>query len=77
MWEDYINYPVFSGLFFIDGQKQAPITDIKLLEQKKLLIYLDSTIEPEDIYPYLQTYLPLQQYKIQYTTAYTYIILAQ
>lgn len=77
MWEDYINYPVFSALYFIDGQKKLPITDEKLLKQERLLIYLDNTLNPDDILPYLQTYLPLQQYEIQYTTNYTYLILAQ
>lgn len=77
MWEDYVNYPAFQGLYFIDGEQKNPITDKKLLEQDRLMIYLETTLEPEEIFSYLQLYLPLQQYEIQYTTAYTYIISAQ
>lgn len=77
MWEDYINYPVFSALYFIDGQIMAPITDETLLQQERLFLYLDNTLDPDEIFSYLQTYLPLRQYEIQYETGYTYLILAQ
>ena len=33
MWEDYINYPLFQGLFYIDGQAKNPIADAQLLNQ--------------------------------------------
>ena len=77
MWEDYINYSVFRGLYFIDGQKKSPITDECFLEQENLVIYIDTNLEPEDIFAYLNTYLPSYQYEIKYTTNYTYIVLGE
>lgn len=74
MWEDYINYPTFQGLYFIDGQKKAPITDERLLEQENLVIYIDTNLDTEDIFTYLNTYLPSYQYEIKYVTNYTYIV---
>ena len=74
MWEDYINYPTFQGLYFIDGEKKAPITDERLLEQENLVIYIDTNLNPEDIFTYLDTYLPSYQYEQKYTTNYTYIV---
>lgn len=74
MWEDYINYPSFRGLYFIDGQKKAPITDERLLGQENLVIYIDTNLDPEDILTYLDTYLPSYQYEQKYMTNYTYIV---
>lgn len=77
MWEDYINYPSFQGLYFIDGQKKSPITDECLLKQENLVIYIDTNLVPEDIFTYLGTYLPSYQYEIKYVTNYTYIALGK
>lgn len=74
MWEDYVNYPTFKGLFFIDGQARQPITDEKLLQQDNLVIYIDTAMDYDAMQEYLQQYLPLQQYEIKYETSYTYIV---
>lgn len=74
MWEDYINYPQFKGLYFIDGQKQAPITDEILQQQERLLIYIDNVLNLEEIYQYLEKYLPLNEYSVRYATSHTYLV---
>lgn len=76
MWEDYIYYPQFKGLFFIDGNKQAPITDKILLKQKAATIFIDTALNKDDMVKYLSKYLPFKSYDIMYTTPYTYIIWA-
>lgn len=76
MWEDYVNYPEFKGLFFIDGRYMNPITDEKLKNTDKLVIYVDKALDLEKINNYLKTYLAVRNYEIKYETAYTYIIFA-
>ena len=76
MWEDYVNYPQFSGLFFIDGQAMNPITDTTLLKQDNLVIYIDVALDYNKIKDYLQTYLPFGQYELMYQNNYTYIVWA-
>lgn len=76
MWEDYVNYPAFQGLFFINGKEQLPISDQKLLSQENVVIYIDQTLNSEDILNYLRQYLPFRAYDVQYETNYTKIIMA-
>ena len=77
MWEDYINYPSFQGLYFINWQTKAPITDEKMLSQEKLVFYIDKEIDKEEVFAYLKTYLPLKQYEIRYEANYADIILGE
>lgn len=77
MWEDYINYPVFEGLFFIDGNVKAVIEDEALKQAKKLVIYVDKALDLGEMQEYLQKYLPLQQYEICYETSQIYLLLAR
>lgn len=77
MWEDYVNYPLFEGLFFIDGRYKNPITDDKLKEQDRLVIYIDKALDQNEIYEYLKEYLSLSDYEIKYETSYTYIVMAK
>lgn len=77
MWEDYINYPSFQGLYFIDWQTKAPITDEKMLSQKTLVFYIDNEIPKEEVFTYLKTYLPLRQYEIRYEAYYADIVLGK
>lgn len=77
MWEDYVAYPQFDALYFIDGRTKAPISDETLTTQDELVIYIDKTLDLEEIYEYFTEYLPLQDYEIQYESPYTYIVLAQ
>ncbi len=76
MWEDYIIYPQFKGLFFIDGRHQEVIEDEKLKEQEQLVVFLDSTLDYEEIIAYLENNLSLRNYEVVYQTPYTYIIRA-
>lgn len=75
MWEDYINYPQFKGLFFIDGQEKKAITDTKLQQQSSLLFYVDKALELEEILTYLKENLSFKQYEMKYETNYTYILM--
>lgn len=77
MWEDYVNYPQFQGLYFIDGIQMNDISDEKLIKQDKLVIYIDKALDPEEMYTYLSKYLTVRNYEIKYETAYTYIVLAK
>lgn len=76
MWEDYIYYPLFDGLFFIDGNKQSPISDAKILSQENVVIFIDSVLDPDEILSYLSEYLPFSTYKQVYTAQYNYIYFA-
>ena len=74
MWEDYVLYPQFDGLYFIDGQKLTDIKDEKLLEQKQLVVFIDRTLDREKICDYLKQFLPELSYQDVYETSYTYIL---
>ncbi|MDE6963369.1 MAG: hypothetical protein K2P30_07060 [Lachnospiraceae bacterium] len=76
MWEDYVNYPQFKALYFINGLNKAPITDDKLKQQKNLLIYVDNVLDLEEMQDYLSSYLPLNNYEIIFESNYTHIIYA-
>ena len=77
MWENYVDYPEFKGLYFIDGLSRKPITDDKLLGQESLLIYVDTSLDLEEIKTYLQKYLNVSNYTVVYQTSYVYIVQAQ
>lgn len=74
MWEDYVLYPQFNGLYFIDGQKLADIEDEKLLGQKQLVVFIDHALDKEKICDYLKQFLPNLSYEDVYETSYTYIL---
>ncbi len=74
MWEDYVLYPQFDGLYFIDGQKLADIKDEKLLGQKQLVVFIDHALDKEKICDYLKQFLPDLSYEDVYETSYTYIL---
>lgn len=76
MWEDYIYYPLFKGLYFIDGNILAPISDEKLSKQNTATIFIDTVLNKDDIISYLSQYLQFSSYDVMYTTPYTYIIWA-
>ena len=77
MWEDFVNYPAFEGLFFIDGKHKAVIEDAALRRAEQLVIYVDKALDLDEMQEYLQEYLPLQQYEICYETSQIYILLAR
>lgn len=77
MWEDYINYPQFNALYFIDGANMNPITDDKMLSQGKMVIYIDKALDLADTEHYLASYMPDLNYKTVYETNYTYIVDAE
>lgn len=74
MWEDYINYPEFKGLFFIDGQKKNIIEDPQFLKQEEIVVFVDKTLELEEIEEYLFDYFPEMDYEITYETSYISIL---
>ncbi|MCM1134569.1 MAG: hypothetical protein NC400_03245 [Clostridium sp.] len=76
MWEDYVNYPQFKGLYFINGVNKAPISDSKLQQQKSMLIYIDNALDLEEMEAYLSSYLPLNHYEVVYKSNYTNILYA-
>lgn len=77
MWEDYIYYPDFKGLFFIDGIAKKLIVDSKLYDLKNLTIFIDNSLDKDVIIDYLKCYLPYNDYNIKYISQYTYIIMAK
>lgn len=77
MWEDYVNYPQFQGLFFIDGRERQTISDKKVKEQETLVVYIDKALCLEEIYEYMRDNLLVKNFEIKYETAYTYIVLAK
>lgn len=77
MWEDYVNYPQFQGLFFIDGRKKQVISDEKVMKQEAFAVYIDKTLSLEEIYKYMQDNLAVKDFEIKYETVYTYIVLAK
>ena len=77
MWEDYVYYPLFDGLFFIDGRYMNPIRDEKLLQQDSLAIFVDKALDMDEINNYLTQYLPEKEYSIVYETSYITMIIAK
>jgi hypothetical protein len=76
MWEDYINYPEFEKLFFIDGRYMKTITDERMKQADSFVLYIDKALDLNAMISYLKTYLAPKQYEVVYETSYTYIILA-
>lgn len=74
MWEDYAIYPEFEGLFFIDGVKKTAITDKKFLSQEEMVVFVDKTLDMEEMDAYLKEALPTLTYKVKYETPYVYIL---
>lgn len=74
MWEDYVIYPKFKGLFFIDGRQKAAITDEKFLAQKELVVFVDKALDLNELSAYLGEVLPELTYEVKYTTPYVYIL---
>lgn len=74
MWEDYVIYPKFKGLFFIDGLKKTPITDEKLLSRDQLVVFVDKALDLEEMTTYLDEALPELNYEVKYETPYVYIL---
>lgn len=77
MWEDYVYYPLFDGLYFIDGCHLNPLADEKLLSQDSLAIFVDQALDEDEVDAYLQTYLPEKEYDVVYETSYISMILAK
>ncbi len=76
MWEDYIHYPQFQSLFFVDGRYQKAITDERLEGLDKLTIFIDKELDLDEMYSYLSKYLSVTDFDVKYETSYIYIILA-
>ena len=77
MWEDYIYYPLFEGLYFIDGTEKKPISDSRLISQDSLTIFIDSALDEDEILDYIGEYLPYQSCELVYTAQYHSIYLVQ
>lgn len=74
MWEDYVIYPQFDALFFVDGRKRENITDEEIRRQRNLAVFVDNSLDYEETIDYLQKQLCIQNYEILYQTPYIYII---
>lgn len=74
MWEDYVIYPEFEGLFFMDGQKKAQITDKDLLEQKELVLFIDNTLPQDEMYSWLTEAFEGAEFKVRYEAPYVHIV---
>ena len=74
MWEDYVIYPEFEGLFFIDGLKKTAITDEKFLSQEEMVVFIDKALDMEEMDAYLKDALPELTYEMKYETPYVYIL---
>lgn len=77
MWEDYIYYPLFDKLFFIDGNSQAPIIDEDATSLENAVLFIDSVLDTDEILDYLSEYLPFTSYTPIYTAQYNNIYLAE
>ena len=77
MWEDYIYYPYFDGLYFIDGKEKKPIEDLRITEMENMVIFIDSALEQEEILDYLSKYLSCKQYELVYSAQYNNIYFAR
>lgn len=74
MWEDYVIYPEFEALFFIDGVSQTPITDEQFLQQEDLVVFVDKALDFDAVCDYLQDALKGLTYEIKYETPYVSIL---
>lgn len=74
MWEDFIIYPEFKGLFFIDGVKRERVTDEKLLNQEKLVLFIDKALDKGEMDSYMAETFPGQEFEVRYETPYVYIV---
>jgi len=74
MWDDFVLYPAFKGLFFIDGVTRAPITDEKVLSQKELVIFIDKALDRNDVIAYLKASFPEMTYELKYEEPYVDIL---
>ena len=74
MWEEYVIYPQFKGLFFIDGREQKKIVDEKVRQQEQMVIFMDKVLDYDDTIAYLKEHLQMQNYEKVYDAPYTYII---
>ncbi len=77
MWEDYLYYPFFDGLFFIDGNQRKPIRNERLSSQENIVLFIDSALDADVILDYLTDYLPFHSYELIYTAQYNFIYLAR
>lgn len=68
MWDDYVYYPLFKGLYFLDGREQNGITDEQLLAQDTLAVFIDKSLDVDDTVEYLKKYLPEQEFELVYET---------
>lgn len=69
MWEDYVIYPEFRGLFYIDGVKKSKIIDEKLLNQKDLTIFIDKSLHQSKTISWLEEAFPEMEFEMQYEEA--------
>lgn len=69
MWDDYVHYSMFEGLYFIDGRDRDPIVDEQLLAQDNLGIFVDQALDVQETIDYLKQYLPEREYDLVYETA--------
>lgn len=76
MWEDYIYYPLFDGLYFIDGNKKKPIEDPTLSAGDSLVVFIDSALNAEEILEYLGEFLPHEIWEPVYQAQYQDIYFA-
>lgn len=77
MWEDFIIYPDFEALFFIDGVKKLPVNDEKLLGQEELVIFIDKALDQGEIDSYMKEAFPQAEFETLYETPYVYIVFMQ
>lgn len=66
MWDDFVLYPEFEGLFFISGIEKAPITDEKFLSQENLILFIDKALDQNEIIAYLREAFPELTYELKY-----------
>ena len=76
MWEDYIYYPLFKGLYFIDGREMKPIEDLRMTAMENAVIFIDSALDQEEILDYLSKYLSCKHYEMVYSAQYNNIYFA-
>ncbi len=74
MWEDYINYPKFKGVFFIDGVKKQKIENQNIIEQKELVVFVDKALDLSEMESYWSESLLNMNSELIYETSYIYIV---